>query len=148
MAGKPLWRRAYDSVERPVGSRLENAVQTDLFADVAGLVVRGRAGLSRRVERTTRHALHRANLPAASDVARLREQVSSLERSVRRLDDALRREQAPQGAARVQRATAATKRTAAQNRKAPAARPAGPGRSPASATARTATEGGAHGAHD
>ena len=75
MTGKPLWRRAYDTVERPVAVRLEDAVQTDLFADVAGLLVRTRADVSRRFERTTRHAWHRINLPAASDVARLRDQV-------------------------------------------------------------------------
>ena len=85
--GKPLWRRTYDAVERPVGSRLEVAVQTEQFADVAGLLVRTRAELGRRVERTTRRALHRVNLPAASDVARLREQVTALDRSVRRLED-------------------------------------------------------------
>ena len=91
MAGKPLWRRAYDAVERPVGSRLEEAVQTDVFADVAGMVMWTQAEVGRRVERTTRRVLHRVNLPTASDVVRLREQVSALDRSVKRLDDSLRR---------------------------------------------------------
>ena len=80
MPDKALWRRAYDAVERPVGSRLEVAVQTDTFADAAGLMLRARAGIARQVERTTRHALHRVNLPAASDVARLREQIGELNR--------------------------------------------------------------------
>src|SRR5215207_1559833 len=31
--GTPLWRRTYDAVERPIGSRLEVAVQTEQFAD-------------------------------------------------------------------------------------------------------------------
>jgi len=89
MAGRALWRRAYDAVERPVGSRLETAVQTDAFADIAGLLLRARAGVERRIERNTRRALHRVNLPAASDVSRLREQVADLHRTVRRLEDAL-----------------------------------------------------------
>jgi hypothetical protein len=89
--GKPLWRRAYDAVERPLGSRLEVAVQTEQFADVAALLVRSRAEVGRVVERTTRRALHRVNLPAASDVARLREQVLALDHSVRRLEEAVRR---------------------------------------------------------
>ena len=68
--GKPWWRRAYDVVERPIGVRLEAAVQTEMFADAAGLLVRTQAQVGRLVERTTRHALHRVNLPAASDVVR------------------------------------------------------------------------------
>ena len=89
MAGKALWRQVYDAVERPVGSRLEDAVQTETFADVAGLLLRARAEVERRVERATRHALHRVNLPAASDVSRLREQVADLHRAVRHLEDVL-----------------------------------------------------------
>jgi hypothetical protein len=88
--GKPLWRRAYDTVERPLATRLEAGVQTEQFADVAALLVWSRAEVRRRTERITRHALHRVNLPAASDVALLRQQVSSLERSVRRLEEAVR----------------------------------------------------------
>jgi hypothetical protein len=95
MAGRPLWRRAFDGVERPVAGRLEQAVQTERFADLAGLALRTRAELDRLVERTSRRALHRVNMPAASDVVRLREQVASLERSVRRLDDAVRRPAPP-----------------------------------------------------
>lgn len=91
---KPLWRKAYDAVERPVGSRLEQVVQTEQFADAAGLALRLRAEVNRRIERTTRSLLHRVNLPAATDVARLREQVSDLHRTVRRLDDVLREERA------------------------------------------------------
>jgi hypothetical protein len=87
---KPLWRRAYDTVERPLATRLEAGVQTEQFADVAALLVWSRAEVRRRTERITRHALHRVNLPAASDVALLRQQVSSLERSVRRLEEAVR----------------------------------------------------------
>jgi hypothetical protein len=87
---KPLWRKAYDTVERPLATRLEAGVQTEQFADVAALLVWSRAEVRRRTERITRHALHRVNLPAASDVALLRQQVSSLERSVRRLEEAVR----------------------------------------------------------
>ena len=35
------------------------AVQTEQFADLAGLLLRVQAGLGRQVERSTRHALHR-----------------------------------------------------------------------------------------
>jgi hypothetical protein len=94
MAGKPLWRRVFDGVERPIGTRLEQAVQTERFADVVGLALRARAEAERQVERASRQALHLANLPAASDVVRLREQVVSLDRHIRRLEDTLRRQEA------------------------------------------------------
>jgi hypothetical protein len=97
---KPLWRRAYDTVERPLATRLEAGVQTEQFADVAALLVWSRAELRRRTERITRHALHRVNLPAASDVALLRQQVSSLERSVRRLEEAVRQTVPAEGTTR------------------------------------------------
>jgi hypothetical protein len=83
---KPLWRRVFDGVERPLGARLEQAVQTDAFARGTGLVLRTRAGVARTVERTSRRALHQFNLPAATDVVQLRDQVASLERTVRRLE--------------------------------------------------------------
>lgn len=89
MASRPAWRRVFDAVERPVGARLESAVQTERFADAAGTLVRLRAGVERRLEQVSRRALHRANLPAASDIARVREQLAGLERVVRRLDEQL-----------------------------------------------------------
>jgi hypothetical protein len=98
--GKPLWRRAYDTVERPLATQLEAGVQTEQFADVAALLVWSRAEVRRRTERITRHALHRVNLPAASDVALLRQQVSSLERSVRRLEEAVRQTALAEGTTR------------------------------------------------
>ena len=94
MADRPLWGKAYDAVERAAGSRLEQVVQTEQFADAGGIALRLRAEVNRRIERTTRSLLHRVNLPAATDVARLREQVSDLHRTVRRLDEALREERA------------------------------------------------------
>ena len=68
MAGKPLWRRAFDAVERPTAGRLERAVQTEVFADALARFVGLRSAVGRRAERASRRALHRLNLPAASDV--------------------------------------------------------------------------------
>lgn len=64
--GRPLRRRAFDAIERPVGHRLEQAVQTDQFADVAVALLRLRAAVERRAEHASRRLLHRVNLPAAS----------------------------------------------------------------------------------
>jgi polyhydroxyalkanoate synthesis regulator phasin len=43
--------------------------------------------VQREVERRTRHVLHLANLPTATDVRRLSEQVSALQRELRELQD-------------------------------------------------------------
>ena len=87
---RPTWRKAFDYVERGVGSRLEQAVQTRQFADVASLVVRAEAGARHWAERQTRKVWHAANLPAGSDVQRLSKQVVALDRQVRQLSDQLR----------------------------------------------------------
>jgi hypothetical protein len=80
-----LWRRAFDAVEQPVARQLESAVQTERFADAVGLLVSARRAVDRRLERSSRRALHRANLPAASDLTRLSEQLAGLDRRMREL---------------------------------------------------------------
>jgi polyhydroxyalkanoate synthesis regulator phasin len=85
----PLWRQAFDAAERALAGPAETAVRSELFNDAlaAGLHARRRA--QREVERRTRRLLHTANVPTATDVRLLSEQVASLQREVRRL----RREQ-------------------------------------------------------
>lgn len=83
MAGKPLWRKAFDVVDRTVAPRLEGLVQTTGFADVLAVGVKLESNLRRRAERQTRHLWHAANLPAGSDITRLRDQVVSLDRQLR-----------------------------------------------------------------
>ena len=88
---RPLWRMAFDAVEQAIAPGLESAVRSERFADVATVALRVRAGVARRAERVTRRALHFWNLPAGSDVKRVSDQITSLERRVRslakRLDD-------------------------------------------------------------
>ena len=85
MAGKPLWRQAFDKAERSVGARLEQFVQTDEFADAVSVAAQVRAQLTRRVEQASARVWHMANLPASSDVDRLHEQIAALERRLRTL---------------------------------------------------------------
>jgi len=86
---KPLWRRAFDGADRSLAPRLESFVQTSIFADImaAGVKVQGQA--RHRLERQTRRLWHAANLPAGSDVAKLREQVAGLDRQLRLLKAAV-----------------------------------------------------------
>ena len=81
MASKaPLWRRVFDTGERAVGSRLESLVQTGEFAALVGLGTHLRAEVIRRVERQSSRLWHLANLPAGSDIRRLREQLVRVDR--------------------------------------------------------------------
>jgi hypothetical protein len=87
MAGKPLWRQAFDAVDRRVSGPVEAGARSDAFTDV--LTVGWRIGRRAQqvVERRTRRVLHMANLPTATDVRRLSEQVSALQRELRELQD-------------------------------------------------------------
>ncbi len=89
MAGKPLWRAGYDRVERAAAPPLERLVASPAFAEAVTAAMRLNSHIRRWAERRTRRLWHLANLPAGSDVARLHEQVASLDRQVRRLTASL-----------------------------------------------------------
>jgi hypothetical protein len=81
----PLWRRAYDLADRVVTPRLEELVRTPGFAQGAALLRKAEA-LSRSAARdVSARGWHLLNLPAGSDVHRLRAQIGQLDREVRRL---------------------------------------------------------------
>lgn len=98
-SGKPLWRQVFDRIDGQLAPRLEGFVQTSTFADGLSLTLKAQAAARRELERRTRQLWHTANLPAGSDVSRLREQVAALDRQVRLLTTALdaeRRRDGPQ----------------------------------------------------
>jgi DNA repair exonuclease SbcCD ATPase subunit len=105
---QPLWRKAFDAVEHRVGPPLEQAVQTEQFADVTAALARLQGQLQRRTERFMRRGWHFWNLPAGSDVKRMSEQLASLERRVRDLSKQL--EDAKQEQERNQREQGGTAR--------------------------------------
>jgi hypothetical protein len=75
----------YDTIEKPVGDGLATGARSGAFGDIMALAVRVPRGVQAEVERRTRHVLHAANLPTATDVRLLMEQVVSLQREVRAL---------------------------------------------------------------
>ena len=87
MADKPLWRKAFDEVERRAAGPVEAGAHSDLFGDLVALNWRLARRAQREVERRTRRALHMVNLPTATDVRRLSEQVASLQRELREMED-------------------------------------------------------------
>ncbi|MFW3171108.1 hypothetical protein [Geodermatophilus sp. CPCC 206100] len=81
----PLWRQAFDAAERRVTPRAEEFVRTDTFAIGAALVRRATTLARDSARDVTTRAWHLLNLPAGTDVSRLRAQVGALDREVRRL---------------------------------------------------------------
>ncbi len=86
---RPLWRQGYDAVESSVGPQLEQLIASDRFAQALGIVSELRRELEQRASRTTRQVLHRLNLPAATDVTRLLNEIGELKKQVRKLNEQL-----------------------------------------------------------
>jgi hypothetical protein len=78
----PFWLQAIQRFERAIGEPVETAVRSDAYFDFVAQANRARARLTRTFEELSEEWLHRFNLPAGSDVRRLREQLSRVERQL------------------------------------------------------------------
>jgi len=81
----PTWLDLVQRFERAIGDPVEAWVRSDAYFDVMTQVKRARARVTRDLEGMTEQWLHAFNVPAASDIRRLREQLGRLERTVERL---------------------------------------------------------------
>jgi hypothetical protein len=81
----PLWRQAYDAAERRVTPHADRLVRTPSFALGVAVLRRAQRLARSSAEGVTARAWHLLNLPAGSDVSRLRTQIGALDREVRRL---------------------------------------------------------------
>ena len=81
----PGWRRAFNAVEGNLSPRIEAVVHSDDFTQMAAVIARTRRLAGNRVNSVTTRVWHLMNLPASTDVQRLRRQVGELDREVRRL---------------------------------------------------------------
>ncbi|WP_142024389.1 hypothetical protein [Blastococcus colisei] len=88
----PLWRQAFDAAERAVAPRAEDLVRSDYFSLATALLRRAQTVAGSSVQGLTARAWHLVNLPAGSDISRLRAQIGSLDREVRRLTIQLEQE--------------------------------------------------------
>ena len=84
-APAPRWRQVFDAAERAVAPRAETFVRTPTFAIGTALVRRAHTVVTDSARGLTARAWHLVNLPAGSDVSRLRSQIGALDREVRRL---------------------------------------------------------------
>jgi hypothetical protein len=81
----PLWRQAFDVAERAVTPRAEDLVRSEAFSLATALARRAQNVAGNSIQGLTARAWHLVNLPAGSDIRRLRAQIGSLDREVRRL---------------------------------------------------------------
>src|SRR4051794_12135908 len=84
-ANKPLWLRTVLRLERAVGGPVESVVRSDTYFDVVAKVSRVRRTGINAVEGVSRRGLHLLNLPAGTDLRRVREQLSRMERRLDQL---------------------------------------------------------------
>ena len=81
----PLWRKAYDTIERPLASGSEAWIQSETFMDLATVAFRVQRRMLREVQQNSERWLHLWGWVSRGDVLRLSNQVASLERQVRDL---------------------------------------------------------------
>src|SRR4051794_26362557 len=84
-SNKPLWLRAVLHVERAIGGPVESVVRSDRYFDTVAKVSKLRRNAVNAVEGVSRKGLHLVNLPAGTDVRRMREQLSRMERRLDQL---------------------------------------------------------------
>ena len=84
---KLLWRQLFDVVDRSIAGPVEAGTRSDVLGDVVAVGWRVTRRMQREVELRSRRVLHLLNLPAATDVRRLSEQVAALRRELREMED-------------------------------------------------------------
>jgi hypothetical protein len=85
MTEKPQWRKSYDALERLLAPTAEALVHSGEFAHVAAALFGVRRAVGNGVNGVAARVWHLVNLPAGTDVHRLRKQIGALDRDVRRL---------------------------------------------------------------
>jgi len=82
---KPLWKQVFDRVEQTTGPALADFTASNHFAEILKVGLKISNDMTKQTEALSRQWLHAWNLPAAGDVAYLKNQIGSLETEVRAL---------------------------------------------------------------
>ena len=85
----PLWLKAVYRLEREIGEPVEWAVRSDTYFDAVTIANRLQRKAIETVEGVSRRGLHMLNLPAGTDVRRMREQLSRMERRLSQLAEGM-----------------------------------------------------------
>jgi hypothetical protein len=91
------------SLERAVGVPVEAAVRSDTYFDMVAQATRAQTRAAETLERLTSEWLHLFNMPAGTDVRRLREQLAGMDRKLTRITKELDDLRGDQEAARESR---------------------------------------------
>lgn len=84
-ANQPLWLRVVLRLERAVGEPIESAVRSDKYFDLVSTTTRVRKRVTGAAEGVSRRGLHLLNLPAGSDIRRMRQQLARMERRLNQI---------------------------------------------------------------
>ena len=84
-------RRAYNAIDKQLTPIVESVVHSEEFATTTSLVAKARRQVGRGIDGVGARLWHLVNLPAGTDVKRLRRQLGSLDREVRQLSLQLER---------------------------------------------------------
>lgn len=97
----PLWRQAFDAVERPVAAAAESWVQSNSFMDLTALAFKVQRRMFAEAHRASEQWLHAWGMSSHADVTKLMKQIGSLERELRDLRRELDRREARPRVAKV-----------------------------------------------
>jgi hypothetical protein len=86
-ANDPLWLRVVLRLERAIGEPIESAVRSDTYFDLVSTTTRVRRKVTGAAEGVSRRCLHMLNLPAGTDIRRMRQQLARMERRLNQLSD-------------------------------------------------------------
>lgn len=111
----PLWRLAFDAVERPVGAASEAWVQSDVFMDTLALTWKLQRRFAKEMHRGLGMWLGLWDLPRRSDVTSLVTQVANLERQVRQMSRELERREEHEPPGPRQRPASTTKKVTSRS---------------------------------
>ncbi len=89
-----LWRQAFDAVERPFAAAAESWVQSDTFMDLTAAALRVQRRLLTEAHRASEQWLHAWGMTSQADIAKVMNQIGSLERQLRDLRRELERREA------------------------------------------------------
>jgi hypothetical protein len=92
-SNRAAWRQVFDAAERAVAPRLEALVRSPEFSKGSAIAMRLRAAAQKRAADVSSRAWHALNLPAGTDIVRLRTQLGAMDRELRRLGMRLEQQQ-------------------------------------------------------
>jgi len=92
-SGTPWWRPLVDGIDSRITPPANKLVRTNLFADAVAIATRLEVRLRRRMERQSAWLLHQYNLPAATDIRKVRAQLAAVEARLRDVGERLEDQQ-------------------------------------------------------